>query len=346
MGNILSFKSRYEAETIDEIRDKLSEFGICYVPNVLTDEERLEMISGTWDFFEHLTKNDEEDQIVRQDPRSWSNIQSLCPTNDMLFHHWNAGHSQHSWNIRQNPKICQIFADFWKCNITDLLTSFDGFSFLLAPEITGEGWYTHNSEWYHLDQSLERPYFDGIQAFVTAYDIREGDATLSFYEKSHNYIMDFIDECGIRLKGDWYKFTPEEVNFFDKRCLEQQMKCPAKSLVMWDSRLVHCGLKPKKSRNMENTKCISYISYSTKDRISNIKLAEKKQALENMITSNHYAHNPNFFNTLPTNHINISDYVVPINAPKLTNLGKSLAGYCIALKLIEDEVTEKEEEYL
>ena len=65
MGNILSFKSRYEAETIDEIRDKLSEFGICYVPNVLTDEERLEMISGTWDFFDALYQSGiQSDQLL------------------------------------------------------------------------------------------------------------------------------------------------------------------------------------------------------------------------------------------------------------------------------------------
>mgnify|MGYP003984477207 FL=1 len=336
MGNIFESKSKYEATNIEEIRNKIKEFGICYVPDVLTDEERLEMISGTWDFFEHLTQNDEEN-IRRERPDTWSNLASLCPGNDMLYHHWNAGHSQHSWTVRQNPKICQIFADLFLCDVTNLLTSFDGFAFLLPPEITGEGWYTPGSEWYHLDQSLTRSYFDGVQGFVTAYDINKGDATLSFYEKSHKFIGDFIEKFGIRVTSDWCKFTTEEVNFFDDNCTEEQMICPAKSLVLWDSRLVHCGLKPKRSRTIENTRCITYISYSPKQRIDEEKLKEKIYGYEHMLTSNHYAHNPSFFSTLPTNHNIITDYVVPIDPPILSQLGKSLVGYNISGLSIDPE---------
>jgi hypothetical protein len=336
MGNLLNTRSKYEAHNIDEVREKMKEFGICYVPDVLSDDERLEMISGTWDFFEHLTKNDDE-CIRRESPNTWSNIFTLCPNNHMLFHHWNAGHSQHTWNIRQNPRIVQIFADFWNCKPVELLSSFDGFAFLLPPEITDEGWYTPKSEFYHLDQSLIRPYFDGVQGFVTAYDIEEGDATLSFFEKSHKFINEYIEKFGIKTESDWCQFNDEEVNFFANNCTESNMKCPAKSLVLWDSRLVHSGTRPKKSRKNENTRCISYISYSKKCRINDQNLSKKIEGYENMLTSNHYAHRPSFFPTLPRNHTNITDYVVPINRPNVTNLGQSLIGYKVNEELINLE---------
>jgi hypothetical protein len=327
MGNLFSNRPKYEACTNKEIEEKLKEYGVCYVPNVLTDKERFALISGTWDFFEHLTQNDGEDAIKRHNKDSWQQLSSLCPINHMLYNRWNAGHAQHSWDIRQNPHIVNIFAEFWKCKAEDLLVSFDSFGFLPPPEVTNEGWYTPKTEWYHLDQSLKRPYFDGVQAMVTAYDINEGDATLTFFEQSHKYIYDFIEIFGTKSDSDWVPFNSDEVNFFNDRCKKVGIMCPSKSLIIWDSRLVHCGIGPKKERKVENTRCISYISYSNKNKISDEQLNCKKMAFENMITSNHYAHNPNYINTLPPHHDNIENYVVPINPPVLTDLGKSLVGY-------------------
>ena len=54
----------------------------------------------------------------------------------MLIQHWNIGHSQASWNVRQNIKIVEIFAHFWGCSVEELLVSFDGLSFNLPPEVT------------------------------------------------------------------------------------------------------------------------------------------------------------------------------------------------------------------
>ena len=328
MGNLFSQENRYEAKTVDEIRYKLREYGFCYVPNMLTEEERVAMISGTWDFFEHLTQKDEEEKIKRHDTKSWKHLASLCPNNDMIYHAWNAGHSQHLWDIRQNPKIVALYAQLWSCNPEDLLVSFDGFAFLPPPEVTNEGWYTPDSKQYHIDQSLERPYFDGYQGFITAYDINDGDATISLYEKSHLLIPEFIETFGIINKSDWVRFsTLQQIKFFHSRCKEVQIKCPANSLVIWDSRTVHTPVKPLKNREQQNTRCIAYLSYSRKTKATVDAIAEKKMAFEHMITTNHYAHKPGFFNTLPRGHQNIQDYVVPINRPVLTKIGLSLVGY-------------------
>ena len=52
----------------------------------------------------------------------------------MLVQYWNVGHAQVSWNVRQNPKIIEIFEHFWKT--PDLQVSYDGLSFNLPPEKT------------------------------------------------------------------------------------------------------------------------------------------------------------------------------------------------------------------
>lgn len=327
MGNNLFIgSSKYEATNIEDVKSKLKQYGICYVPNVLTEEECVQMISGTWDFLEHLTQKDDI-PVKRHKPYSWTNLATLCPLSDMLYHYWNAGQSQHLWNIRQNEKILKIFSLFWDCTPEELLVSFDGFAFLPPPEVTGTGFAQANSKQYHIDQSLTRPYFDGIQSFVTAYDINDNDATLSFYESSHKLIVEFIDQFGIRSDGDWVRFEPKEVNFFASKCKEIQMKCPAGSLVIWDSRLVHTPMKPNRNREISNTRCISYLSYSKKDRIQEEKLLQKIEAFENMYTSNHYAHNPGYFNEVPPNHTRVEDYVTQIEFPTLKPIGYSLVGY-------------------
>lgn len=324
--NLFSGRSKYEASSIEDVQSKLKEYGICYVPNALTEDECVQMISGTWDFIEHLTQKD-NNAIKRHDPSTWINLSSLRPASDMLYHFWNVGHSQHLWDIRQNPKILKIFSMIWNCEPEDLLVSFDGMAFLPPPEVTGIGFASPNSKNYHLDQSLERPYFDGIQGFVTAYDIDEGDATLSFYESSHKQISNFIDDFGIKHSSDWVPFDSTEVAFFADRCKEVQMKCPAGSLVLWDSRLVHTPMKPIKGRKKDNTRCIAYLSYSHKDRISEESLERKIEAYENMYTTNHYAHNPALFPEVPNNHSDISNYVTQIEFPTLSRIGYSLVGY-------------------
>ena len=44
----------------------------------------------------------------------------------MLIQYHSVGHAQVSWDVRQNPKIVDIFAHFWKCEPEELLVSFDG----------------------------------------------------------------------------------------------------------------------------------------------------------------------------------------------------------------------------
>jgi len=71
----------------------------------------------------------------------------------MLIQHWNIGHMQSVWNIRQNKNIVDIFSTLWNCTNEELLVSFDGISFNLPPEVMKRGW-NRNNTWYHTKPRL------------------------------------------------------------------------------------------------------------------------------------------------------------------------------------------------
>jgi hypothetical protein len=88
----------------------------------------------------------------------------------MLIQHWSIGHAQHVWDLRQNPKIVDVFAKIWDCNREDLLTSFDASSFHFPPEDTNRGYY--RQPWLHCDQSFTRNDFECVQSWVATSSIK------------------------------------------------------------------------------------------------------------------------------------------------------------------------------
>ena len=112
----------------ESIKETLDKYGVAIIPEVLDENECEKMLNEIWDYFEFITKN-WETPIKRNNQKSWKEIYSLLPLHSMLFQHWNIGHAQACWNIRQNPKILEIYSKFWNCKKEELLVSFDGLSF-------------------------------------------------------------------------------------------------------------------------------------------------------------------------------------------------------------------------
>jgi len=324
---------KYKAYDSESVKTLLDKYGVVIIPNVLNKEEQQNMMNGMWDMFEHLTQkwtkssDDDDYRIKRDDKKSWLSLFDLEPTNNMMYQKWNIGHAQHLWDLRMNIKIVNIFADIFNVKPEELLVSFDGLSFLPPPEDTDIGWSDGNT-WFHLDQTVTKPYFDGIQGWITGVDVEEGDGSLLFYEGSHKLIESFVENFGIRTKSDWVLLKEDENEFFKERCEMKAIKCPAGSLVIWDSRTVHCGMGPKKERKNNNFRCISYLSYSPKSTSNEGILKEKIEGFNKMKTSNHYANRATFFPTLSykLNKYDINEFVTPLEKPILNELGKSLVG--------------------
>ena len=304
------------------LRQTLDEYGVAIIPNVIDNDECEEMRDSMWSFFEHITQKWNK-PIKRNRVNTWRGIYDLFPLHSQLFQHWNIGHAQVSWNLRQNPKIVDIFAKLWNCEQDELLTSFDGLSMCLPPEKTNKGW--QNKNWFHTDQSYTRNNIECIQSWITANDINDGDASLLIYEGSHKFHRDFAVQYDKHGKDDWYKLNAEEEKFYSDRCLQRKIVCPAGSLVLWDSRTIHYGSNPIKGRSVENIRQIVYLCYTPRYMCDNI--GKKINYFETLRTCNHWPHKPKAFPLNPRTYGAELPSITPIKAPVLSELGMKLVGY-------------------
>ena len=111
--------------TKDDVRSTLDKYGVAVVPNVLSPKELEEMRDGMFSYLEYITQNFEV-PIDRNDSKTYKEYFNILPNRGMLMQFWQIGHAQFVWNLRQNPKIAEIFARIWDCTPEELLVSFDG----------------------------------------------------------------------------------------------------------------------------------------------------------------------------------------------------------------------------
>lgn len=309
--------------TIDTLAATLEEYGVAIIPNVLNDEECDALFSGMWDFFEHITCAWER-PIDRNDNHTWCEIYKLYLNHSMLVQHWNVGHSQAVWDVRQNEKCADVFAALWKCSRDDLLVSFDGCSFNVPPEVSNRGW-NRNHTWYHTDQSFLRNEFECVQSWVSALDVNEGDATLSVFVNSHKYHGLCAEEFGIKDKPDWYKLTKDHEDFYLKNgCYIKNITCPKGSMVLWDSRTIHCGIEAMRTRSMPNFRSIVYLCYMPRSLCSAKNLEKRKKAFNELRMTTHYPCKPKLFPKMPQTYGGTLPEITQISMPLLSSFGKKL----------------------
>ena len=318
--------------TKETLKQTLENYGVAIIPSVLNSDECESIVSGIWDFLEHISQS-WPTPINRLNKSTWREFYKLYPLHSMLLQYFNVGQAQVSWDVRQNIKIVEIFAYFWGCSPMDLLVSFDGLSFHLPPEETKRGW--NKSTWYHTDQSytptfVDKSGFKCVQSFITGLDINENDATLSFLESSHKYHKDFAEFYKISNKANWYKLDSDEQKFYtDKGCPIKNIKCPKGSLVFWDSRTIHCGIEPNHKRSASDAKlrAVIYLCYMPRNLSTEANLRKKRKAFDELRTTNHYPCKIKLFAKHPRTYGGPITTITTINPPVLNDLGRSLAGF-------------------
>jgi hypothetical protein len=327
----------------------LEKYGVAVIPNVLDEKEIENARKGMWETLSCITSKFKT-PIKEDDEESWKSFYELFPMHSMLLQHWKVGQTQFVWDLRQNPKIVDIFATLWQVKKEDLLTSFDGLSFHLPPEVTGKGFYKGN-DWLHTDQSFNRSSFECAQAFVNLYDTNEDDATLVVLEKSHLYHGKFAEQLKMKLeadrdieneteegkdvkelslpKEDWYKLNDEEKEFYDtKGCKKVRIACPKGSLVFWDSRTIHCGSEPLKTRKRPTFRLVVYICQTPRSLCSKADLKKKQKYFEEQRMTSHWPHKIKVFGKTPRTYgKELPEINSDIPLAELTDLGKRLAGY-------------------
>ena len=312
---------------IDNLKNKLELYGVAIIPSVLNNEECKKINFGIWEFFEEISKDWSGDNIPinRYDVKTWRELYKLFPLHCQLFKGFKTGHAKVSWEVRQNLKIVKIFAKLWNCSVNDLLVSFDAFSFCLPPEVTKKGW--DGKSWFHTDQSYLRNDFECIQSWVTANDVEDGDSTLAIMEGSHKYHKEFAEKFNCNDKSDWYKLNSIEEKFYeDKKCQYKRIKCPKGSLVLWDSRTIHYGCNPEKTRKNPNFRSVIYLCYMPKSFSTEKDIEKKKNAFYKKRTTNHWPCKANLVADRPNSYGKEIPEVLNPPEAELNELGKSLAG--------------------
>lgn len=317
---------KYFSYNAEQIRENINEYGVAIFPSFLTPMECDNMNSGMWDFYEHITGGTQT-EIDRNDPSSWSNLYKLFPKHSFLQQHFGVGHAQISWDLRQHEGIVQLFADFWQVPKEELLVSFDGFSLGVPHEVTNRGYYRGKAV-FHTDQSFTRNEFECVQSWVTAHDVNEGDATLTFYEGSNKYHAEFGSTFEVTNKSDWYIVNEDERNFFKERdCEEIRITCPKGSLVFWDSRTIHCGVQAYKDRAQANHRAVIYLCYMPRSLATDAAIKKKKKAFNELRTTSHWPCKPKLFPKNPRTYGKPLPELNPVNPPVVTEFGKKLAGF-------------------
>ena len=246
----------------------------------------------------------------------------------MLLQHFSLGHMKPMWTIRQHPKVCEVFEKIWGTKREDLLVSFDGLSVHLPPEKTNKGWYRDNA-WFHTDQSFDKKEKCCIQGYVTLYDTNDGDASLSILEGSHKFHQEFAEKFGAVAKDDWYKLNEAERKYFieEKKCEPFAVKAKKGSLVLWDSRTMHQGKEPEKTRKKENFRIVSYVCMLPRKTCTEKNLEKKIKAFENLRITTHWANRAKLFSKNPRTYGGELPELNEIEPPVLTKLGRRLVGY-------------------
>jgi len=338
---------RYVA-TPETLKKVLEKYGVAIIPSVLTDAECEEMNQGMWDTLAHLTqdfdRNATPGPIDSQDTTTWRSLYELFPLHSMLLQHWKIGHAQYIWRLREHPAILNIWSKFWGIPPEELLVSFDGVSYHLPPEVTRRGWFMPKSDkgWLHTDQSYLRNNFECVQSWVTARDVRDGDATLAILEGSHLHHAAFAKHFNITDPSDWNRLKDrEQLEFYMSRdCKRRSVKCPKGSIVFWDSRTLHSGQEPLKNRKTWNIRNIAYLCYTPRSLATPSNLKKKVKYLEDLRMTTHWPHKIKVFAKIPRTYDSPLPLIRDLPAPNLSRIGKILAGYD-PIKISEENLDEE-----
>jgi ectoine hydroxylase-related dioxygenase (phytanoyl-CoA dioxygenase family) len=307
---------------LENVNQKLEQDGVAVIKNVLNSQEIEQAKNGMWQTLNKLTENLDK-PIEKEDPLTWKSFYSLFPIHSMLVQHWSIGQSQYVWDVRQNPKVVNVFKQIWNDN--DLLTSFDGVSVHFPPEKTNRGWYRGN-DWFHTDQSSRKEGLKCIQGMITLYDVNKGDATLRVLKGTNKKHQSFFQDNGIDEKSDWYKLKDDEINYFDddeKNCVLAK----AGSMILWDSRTFHQGIEPRKTREKQNFRGIVYVCMTPRKWSDDKNLLKKQKAFNEMRLTTHWPHKVKLFPKNPRTYGKDIENIGELDNPILSNLGKKLAGF-------------------
>ncbi len=334
----------------------LEEIGYCVISKALANSEVEALYERVWhEFIEKAWPNCKLD-----DRNNWE--EAFPIHNKMGIFAGPAGQTQVMWDLRQDPRIVDVFARIW--NTKELIVSMDGLSFMCPNEIR-EGYF---KPWPHVDQAILRrqdnvshnnnPPLDfisesplktkpfTIQGQFLFEDSFDGDGGFYCIPKSHLRFTEFAPELEIinamEISKDEKRSMKQNFleEFFESLIDEsgnpycmKHITAPRGSLILWDSRTIHWNQHPSKDRAYKDNpkvRMVGYLSYVPKVRMTDAGRIFRKEAFEKGVSTGHNPSHPELKYT--KDHIN-QEFMLYLEDPNytqpkinLTSLGASLLG--------------------
>ena len=265
--------------------------GYAIVTNVITTDKSDSYIAKIWSWLESLNgginRNDSSTWITHEKAKK-ENLKSYnWPKNSHgIISNYGISHSNFVWEARCEKNIKTVFSQIWNTN--ELLVSYDGVCVMLPQNITQ---VENTSYWFHFDQSPNKEGFQCVQGFLNLQDTTENDGCLMVYPKSNNYHKIFFEEKGLKFDYDWYAFN--EINKGNEWMINKGLNpikviAPKGSLILWDSRTVHCSSPPKSN----NIRYAIYICMMPKFTALKEDIELKKHLFKNRIGTSHWPNKP------------------------------------------------------
>lgn len=334
----------------------LEELGYCVIPQVLSTSEAELLYQRVWhEFVEKVWPN-----CKMNDRSNWK--ETFPMHNKMGIFAGPAGQTQVMWDLRQDLRIVDVFAQVWNTN--DLIVSMDGLSFMCPPEIR-EGYI---EPWPHVDQAIlqrqdkvahcnnppigfvsesllkTQPYT--IQGQFLFEDSFDGDGGFYCIPKSHLKFTEFAPQLETinametpkdekrRIRQKFLdEFFGNNIDEFGNPYCMKHITASRGSLILWDSRTIHWNQHASKDRPYSDNpkvRMVGYLCYVPKTRLTDEGRIRRMDAFENGVSTGHNPAYPELKYTKDHIHGEFKQYLEDssYNQPKinLTSLGKSLLG--------------------
>lgn len=294
----------------------LEENGYCVIPQLLSTDETKVLYERVWhEYVEKAWPN------CKMEERS--NWKEVFPAHNKLgIFAGPAGQTQVMWDLRQDPRIVDIFAGIW--NTQELIVSMDGLSLMCPTEIR-EGYF---EPWPHVDQAVmlrqdnvahsnnspvgfvsesflkTNPYT--IQGQFLFEDSCDGDGGFYCIPKSHLRFEEFAPQLEALNNDDLSKAERRKARndylttFFgfdveDSEYEKKHITAPKGSLILWDSRTIHWNQHASQDRpcsDKPRVRMVGYLCYVPAARLTDKGQARRKEAFENGVSTGHNPADP------------------------------------------------------
>ena len=307
----------------DVHKEQLRTDGYCVVDNVIQEYKVYE--EKFWDWLENLGTG-----IQRRNWSTWTKDHAPIQTRGIIEYP-SLVHAEFIWEIRCHPNIRSLFAQLW--NDSDLLVGFCR-ARIIPPALVQSD--EKEKTWFHVDQSSRRRGLHCIQGVLNLTDSsEETDAGLVLIPGSHHYHNEYFKEHDIAVSREWYKHTEEDLKWFYETKQLKSIKVNAKagSVILWDSRTIHCNKKPSPNQVDQTKAGIGvYICMTPRKWCDNEILLKKQKAFNQVAFASHWPHIVQYIqeNKPPfrTNGIDCTKFKnIQTTPPLLDDIGLRLAGF-------------------